>query len=86
MKNPDHIFYSLETIYLVFLCLKYLNSLMRIRDPGCIFCAQFFAIPPPMFPWHLVTPGLNLIGFLDFSLSIFLFLPLKGEQLLPQIY
>jgi hypothetical protein len=34
MNNPDHIFQSLETIFLVFLGLKYLNSLMRIRDPG----------------------------------------------------
>jgi hypothetical protein len=34
MNNPDHIFESLETIFLVFLWLKYLNSLMRIRDPG----------------------------------------------------
>ncbi len=33
MSNPDHIFQSLETIFLVFLGLKYLNSLMRIRDP-----------------------------------------------------
>ncbi len=30
MHNPDHISVSLETIFL----LKYLNSLMRIRDPG----------------------------------------------------
>jgi hypothetical protein len=29
MNNPDHISYSLETIF----GLKYLNSLMRIRDP-----------------------------------------------------
>ncbi len=28
-NNPDHISYSLETIF----GLKYLNSLMRIRDP-----------------------------------------------------
>jgi hypothetical protein len=34
MNNPDHIFLSLETIFLLFLGLKYLNSLMRIRDPG----------------------------------------------------
>jgi hypothetical protein len=34
MNNPDHIFWSLETIFLLFLGLKYLNSLMRIRDPG----------------------------------------------------
>jgi hypothetical protein len=32
MNNQDHIFQSLETIFLVFLGLKYLNSLMRIRD------------------------------------------------------
>jgi hypothetical protein len=37
MNNPDHISESLETILLG---LKYLNSLMRIRDgknsdPGC---------------------------------------------------
>jgi hypothetical protein len=31
---PDHIFWSLETILLLFLGIKYLNSLMRIRDPG----------------------------------------------------
>ena len=31
-NNPDHIFKSLETIFLIFLGLKYLNSLMRIRD------------------------------------------------------
>jgi hypothetical protein len=30
MNNPDHISESLETIF----GLKYLNSLMRIRDPG----------------------------------------------------
>jgi hypothetical protein len=30
MNNPDHISESLETIY----ASKYLNSLMRIRDPG----------------------------------------------------
>ncbi len=34
MNNPDHIFQSLETIFLFFLGLKYLNSLMRIRDLG----------------------------------------------------
>jgi hypothetical protein len=34
MNNPDHIFLSLETIFLLFWGLKYLNSLMRIRDPG----------------------------------------------------
>jgi hypothetical protein len=32
MNNPDNIFWSLETISLVFLGLNYLNSLMRIRD------------------------------------------------------
>jgi hypothetical protein len=31
INNPDHIAESLETI---FLGLKYLNSLMWIRDPG----------------------------------------------------
>jgi len=30
MNNPDHISDSLETVFR----LKYLNSLMRIRDPG----------------------------------------------------
>jgi hypothetical protein len=30
MNNPDHISESLETIF----GLKYLNSLMRIGDPG----------------------------------------------------
>jgi hypothetical protein len=30
MKNPDHVSESLEAIFWV----KYLNSLMRIRDPG----------------------------------------------------
>jgi hypothetical protein len=30
MKNPDHISESLETIF----GIKYLNSLMRIQDPG----------------------------------------------------
>jgi hypothetical protein len=30
VKNEDHIFESLETIF----GLKYLNSLMLIRDPG----------------------------------------------------
>ena len=34
VNNPDHIFQSLETIFQLFLGLKYLNSLMRIRDPG----------------------------------------------------
>ncbi len=34
MNNQDHIFYSLETIFLLFWGLKYLNSLMRIRDSG----------------------------------------------------
>ncbi len=34
MNNPDHIFSGLETIFLLFWWLKYLNSLMRIRDPG----------------------------------------------------
>jgi hypothetical protein len=34
MNNPDLIFESLETIILDFLGLKYVNSLMRIRDPG----------------------------------------------------
>ncbi len=33
MNNPNNIFYSLE-IFLVVLGLKYLYSLMRIRDPG----------------------------------------------------
>jgi hypothetical protein len=32
MNNPDHIFKSLETIFLIILGLKYLNSLTRIRD------------------------------------------------------
>jgi hypothetical protein len=32
MNNSDNIFYSLETIFLLFLGFKYLNSLMRIRD------------------------------------------------------
>ncbi len=32
MNNPDHIFWSLETIFLLFWGLKYLNSLMGIRD------------------------------------------------------
>ncbi len=31
MNNPDHIFSSLATNYFG---LKYLNSLLRIRDPG----------------------------------------------------
>jgi hypothetical protein len=31
MNNPDHIYESLETIF-IFLGLKYLNSLMRIWD------------------------------------------------------
>jgi hypothetical protein len=34
MNNPDHIFKNIETIFILFLGLKYLNSLMRIRDPG----------------------------------------------------
>jgi hypothetical protein len=34
MNNPDHIFSSLETIFLLFWGLKYFNSLMGIRDPG----------------------------------------------------
>jgi hypothetical protein len=33
MNIPDHILYSLEINFLLFLGLKYLNSL-RIRDPG----------------------------------------------------
>ncbi len=33
MNNPDHIFYSLETIFWGLKYIKYLNSLMRIRDP-----------------------------------------------------
>ncbi len=32
MNNPDHIFKSLETIFSFFFGLKYLNSLMPIRD------------------------------------------------------
>ncbi len=31
MNNPDHIFYSLETIYFVFLCVKILRG-SGIRD------------------------------------------------------
>jgi hypothetical protein len=36
MNNPEHIYKKLETIFLLFLGIKYLNSLMRIRvrDPG----------------------------------------------------
>jgi hypothetical protein len=34
MNNPDIIFLSLKTIFLLFWGLKYINSLMRIRDPG----------------------------------------------------
>jgi hypothetical protein len=34
MNNPDPIFKSLETIFLIFFGLKYLNSLMGIRDLG----------------------------------------------------
>ncbi len=34
LNNPDHIFKNSETIFLFFFGLKYLNSLMRIRDPG----------------------------------------------------
>jgi hypothetical protein len=33
MNNPDLIFYSLETIFWE-KYIKYLNSLVRIRDPG----------------------------------------------------
>jgi hypothetical protein len=44
MNNPDHIFLSLETIFFAFLGLKYLNSLMRIRDPG----------------WKKVGSGINI--------------------------
>jgi hypothetical protein len=33
-KNPDHIFLSLETIFLLFGGLTYINSLLRIWDPG----------------------------------------------------
>jgi hypothetical protein len=32
MNNPDHISESLETIFWV--KIRYLNSLMQIRDPG----------------------------------------------------
>jgi hypothetical protein len=34
MNNPDHIFESIEPIFLLFVGLKYFNSVMRIRDPG----------------------------------------------------
>jgi hypothetical protein len=34
MNNPDHTFLELRNHFLLFLGLKYLNSLMRIRDPG----------------------------------------------------
>jgi hypothetical protein len=34
MNNPDHIFLELRNHFFDFLGLKYLNSLMRIRDPG----------------------------------------------------
>jgi hypothetical protein len=33
MNNPDHIFRA-RKIFLLFWGLKYINSLMRIRDPG----------------------------------------------------
>ncbi len=33
MNNPEHIFYSLETIFLGLKYIKYLNSFMRIQDP-----------------------------------------------------
>ncbi len=47
MNNPDHIFLSLETIFLLFLGLKYLNSLMRIRDPGWKKVGSGINIPDP---------------------------------------
>jgi hypothetical protein len=34
MNNRIIFYKSLETIFLLFLGLKYFNSLMRIRDPG----------------------------------------------------
>ena len=34
MNNPDHIFLELRNHFFAFLGVKYLNSLMRIRDPG----------------------------------------------------
>jgi hypothetical protein len=42
MNNPDHISESLETVF----GLKYLNSLMRIRDPG----------------WKKLGPGMGKIS------------------------
>jgi hypothetical protein len=46
MNNPNHIFYSLETIFLVVLGLKYLSFLMRIQDPG----------------WRQIGSGMEKVG------------------------
>jgi hypothetical protein len=34
INNPDHIVQSLESIFFFFWELKYLSSMIRIRDPG----------------------------------------------------
>jgi hypothetical protein len=56
MNNPDHIFYSLETIFFVFLGLKYLNSLMRIRDPEWRQFGSGIRDPG----WKKVGSGINI--------------------------
>jgi hypothetical protein len=48
MNNPDHISESLETIF----GLKYLNSLMRIRDPGWKKFGSGINLPDPQH-WAL---------------------------------
>jgi hypothetical protein len=44
MNNPDHIYESLETIFWV---LKYLNSLMQIRDEKKFGSGSGINIPDP---------------------------------------
>ncbi len=56
MNNLNHIFWSLETIFLVFFGLKYLNSLMRIRDPG--YGMETVRIRDP--GWKKVGSGINI--------------------------
>jgi hypothetical protein len=49
MNNPNHISESIETIF--WLKILYLNSLMRIRDPGWKKFGSGINIPDPQHCW-----------------------------------
>jgi hypothetical protein len=74
MNNPDHISESLETI---FWGLKYLNSLMRIRDGRNSYPPSGKNIPDPQhcsYLWNLLFLLPSAISLIS-SLSLYILRP-----------